>query len=107
MKRTPGLRQLYNPNRFYTRADVRRLTNLGRELVNRSDDVAWVSRAECKAADPELFFSDAPGASKFAKMICSQCVVRTECLATALWGDERFGVWGGMDAGERRKLKSR
>jgi WhiB family redox-sensing transcriptional regulator len=31
--------------------------------------------------------------------------VRLACLAFAMEGDERFGVWGGLSESERRNLK--
>jgi WhiB family redox-sensing transcriptional regulator len=37
-----------------------------------------------------------------ARLICSTCPVRAECLAAALDGNER-GVWGGLAEHERRR----
>jgi hypothetical protein len=39
-----------------------------------------------------------------AKKMCRDCPVMTDCLLYALkWEDE--GIWGGMSAVERRKIK--
>ncbi|WP_336873902.1 WhiB family transcriptional regulator [Rhodococcus qingshengii] len=38
-----------------------------------------------------------------AKRVCAGCEVRVDCLAFALANDERFGVWGGLTASERRR----
>ena len=39
-----------------------------------------------------------------AKAVCRRCVERVACLQWALDNDERHGVWGGLDADERRRL---
>jgi WhiB family redox-sensing transcriptional regulator len=33
--------------------------------------------------------------------------VQAECLEYALANDERFGIWGGLDERERRRLRRR
>ena len=42
-----------------------------------------------------------------AKLVCSGCPVRTECLAEALDNQIEWGVWGGMTERERRALLRR
>ncbi len=72
--------------------------------------------AACKGVDPDLFFPevdpDAPEgecvfefAVRRAKMICAGCPVRLLCLDGALKRGESAGIFGGLDADERRKLK--
>jgi hypothetical protein len=39
-----------------------------------------------------------------ARKVCYSCPVQTTCLLYALGRRERFGVWGGLDPGERTKL---
>lgn len=39
-----------------------------------------------------------------AKAICAQCAVVEPCLQFALENNEKFGVFGGMTAEERRRL---
>jgi WhiB family redox-sensing transcriptional regulator len=41
---------------------------------------------------------------KRAKLVCSGCPVRFECLAEALDNRIEWGVWGGMTERERRLL---
>jgi hypothetical protein len=53
------------------------------------------------AANPETFHSTAPAARTEAKKSCYGCHARIECLKQALAGDERHGVWGGLDPNER------
>lgn len=65
---------------------------------------AWMQQAVC-VGQGDLFFSDhMRTVVRKAKLICSTCPVRQQCLDYALKGDE-LGVWGGLTANERRKLK--
>lgn len=69
----------------------------------------WYEEAACASYPAELFFppSDAPSAANAAKAICQGCPVREECLSFALETAQAEGVWGGMNAGERRRLRRR
>ena len=65
----------------------------------------WTLRAKCRGMEDALF----PEASdqKRAKLVCSGCPVRMECLAEALDHRIEWGVWGGMTERERRALLRR
>jgi WhiB family transcriptional regulator, redox-sensing transcriptional regulator len=67
----------------------------------------WSRQALCTQTDPDIFFSDSPVQTEQAKVICRQCGVRDECLSHALQTGEEFGVWGGLDRDERRRLLRR
>lgn len=74
--------------------------------VDTTDPQAWVAQSACRNADPdELFVTGA--AQKRAKVVCTGCPVRTECLSDALDNRVEFGVWGGMTERERRALLRR
>ena len=62
----------------------------------------WTMRAKCRGMEDALF----PEASdqKRARLVCSGCPVRFECLAEALDNRIEWGVWGGMTERERRLL---
>lgn len=64
--------------------------------------------AACLDVEPELFFPEPGGdaAAKVteAKVVCADCPIRQECLSVALERRERFGVWGGLTASERREI---
>ncbi|MEU4205612.1 WhiB family transcriptional regulator [Streptomyces sp. NPDC026294] len=62
------------------------------------------TRPACSGDDPELWFSPLPEDRAAAKATCLRCPLRRACLTTALDSKERFGVWGGLDASERRWL---
>ncbi len=71
------------------------------------EELSWQERALCAETDPESFFPEKGGSTREAKKVCTGCEVRAECLEYALANDERFGFWGGVSVGERRKLKRR
>jgi WhiB family redox-sensing transcriptional regulator len=50
----------------------------------------------CRAHDAELWFAESPADVELAKSLCTDCPVRTECLAGALERREPWGVWGGQ-----------
>lgn len=62
----------------------------------------WMDDAACVGKPPEMFFG-APGTEAAAKALCmGSCAVREECLDYALRNNEDHGVWGGLDASQRR-----
>ena len=42
-----------------------------------------------------------------AKEICAECPVQEACLQYALATNQSAGVWGGLDEGDRRRLRRR
>lgn len=42
---------------------------------------------------------------RLAKSICYLCPVQVSCLTEALDRDDNWGVWGGLTASERKRLK--
>jgi WhiB family redox-sensing transcriptional regulator len=67
------------------------------------DAPEWRDFALCRVTDPEAFFPETGENGRPAKRVCAGCEVREACLAEALAHDERFGIWGGLTAAERRK----
>ena len=68
-------------------------------------DTSWMADAECKGMDPDLFHPGRGEDAKKAKAICSECLVRIECLDYSLANYEKVGIWGGMSERERRALR--
>ncbi|MHA6795490.1 WhiB family transcriptional regulator [Pseudonocardia bannensis] len=71
----------------------------------------WIDRAACRRFDAELFFpvgsgTPAAGQTARAQAVCECCPVTQECLGWAMRNGEVEGVWGGLDAAERRALRS-
>lgn len=67
----------------------------------------WQEQAACRDADPELFFSSEDGSRHEALSLCGACPVRTDCLEHALAHRETYGIWGGTDEQERKRLVRR
>lgn len=42
-----------------------------------------------------------------AKKVCARCVVIAQCLDYAIETNQEYGVWGGLDPVERRKVRRR
>jgi len=74
------------------------------EMIN-GQDLAWQDLANCRGADPDLFFPERGASTRTAKGICRECSVRNECLEFAIVSSEKFGIWGGLSERERRKIR--
>jgi WhiB family redox-sensing transcriptional regulator len=106
---------------------IRRLTDRAASATGRRDGIPqqlrrggaasiaegsrWQRAAACRDTPTAVFFP--AGSSQLtradeeqAKAVCSPCPVRTRCLAFALEHGEAYGVWGGLNAEERRALKT-
>ena len=72
-------------------------------------DVSWRGQAACNGIDSDMFFPDSEeeSASIAAKAICGECPVTEACLQYALATNQGAGVWGGLDEGERRRMRRR
>lgn len=72
-------------------------------------DASWRGSAACSGVESDTFFpaSEEESAAKAARGICEECPVREACLQYALATNQTAGVWGGLDAGERRRLRRR
>jgi WhiB family transcriptional regulator, redox-sensing transcriptional regulator len=71
----------------------------------------WRSSAACRGLDPDVFFADdfenkqeRAEREALAKAVCQSCEVSEDCLGYALKAGERYGIWGGLNAQERRAL---
>lgn len=75
-------------------------------------EVGWQWRAACRGDDAAVFFPphhlekkrDKLAREAQAKILCSGCPVRVECLEFAVRTREPYGVWGGLNELERRSL---
>jgi WhiB family redox-sensing transcriptional regulator len=66
---------------------------------------AWMGSALCTQTDPDMFFPEQGGSPEPAKRICDVCPVTNQCLTYALVNGFNVGVWGGLSAAERAKLR--
>ncbi|SNR62460.1 WhiB family transcriptional regulator, redox-sensing transcriptional regulator [Haloechinothrix alba] len=74
----------------------------------------WQRFGACRDMASEVFFSpehERGGVRKqrteHAKAVCRSCPVLVDCRSYALRAGERYGVWGGLDEAERKKLIDR
>ena len=65
---------------------------------------AWMDKAACIGSDPEAWFPDA-GAPAAVLKSCRECEVTAECLSFALENDIREGVFGGLSARARDRIR--
>jgi WhiB family redox-sensing transcriptional regulator len=75
-------------------------------------EVNWRADAACSGINSDLFFppgddDPTPEQTTKAKEICAQCPVQEACLQYSLATNQAAGVWGGLDAGERRRMRRR
>lgn len=70
----------------------------------------WQSRAECRirGIDPDLYFptKEDPLIDEEAFKACMNCDVQDQCLTHGIIY-ERHGYFGGVSAGERRRIRQR
>lgn len=80
------------------------------------EDFAWqvYEVLPCTTADPRIFFAEDTWrkgsgehakAEAQAKLICSSCPSKLDCLAMAIRQDIGYGIWGGYTPDERMKLR--
>lgn len=72
-------------------------------------DDDWRARAACTTKDTNLFFADGttgPNQARVdaAKAVCQHCPVINECGQWAIDARIEYGVFGGIDEIERRRL---
>lgn len=69
----------------------------------------WRTRALCAQIGGDWWYADNTphhtSEINTAKAICQMCDVQTQCLEWALNNDERYGIWGGLSAHQRQKLR--
>ena len=73
----------------------------------------WRTRAACRGMEPDLFFPHGETAHEAveqttrAKKVCTDCPVRLHCLLYALASHPQDGIWGGLTASQRTRLRHR
>lgn len=80
--------------------------------VSGFDQMPWRQEAACLSHASDLFFpagetGQAVHVIAMAKEICRDCPVGSECLFYAVSTGQRFGIWGGTDENDRRRLRRR
>ncbi|MGH3585711.1 MAG: WhiB family transcriptional regulator [Pseudonocardia sp.] len=65
---------------------------------------AWREEALCQQTDPTLFHPEPDASTRDAKRTCNACPVRLECRDYAITNGEQWGIWGGIEQAELRRL---
>lgn len=73
-------------------------------MVCEGERVSWQLQAACRGVPTEVFYPERSTQVASPLAVCASCPVRAHCLAEAL-DREEMGVWGGMTADDRRKLR--
>lgn len=68
---------------------------------------AWRDRAACLGLDVNMFYPERGDATEEARAICHGCPVREDCLDWALRHEPDFGIWGGVGAVARGRIRGR
>lgn len=69
------------------------------------DPELWREKASCRDLDTAIFFADTPDGLETAKSICRGCPVRKECFDFALRTRQNYGVWGGENFDDAKRLR--
>ncbi len=75
--------------------------------------MTWRERAECRDADPEIFFIGTQGrgyatkeTTRRALAYCHRCTVWAQCLDFAISESRNdHGIWGGLTSTQRIRLR--
>lgn len=65
----------------------------------------WTLDAICAQIGGDAWYPEKGGNPGHIKAVCTGCPVRSQCLDYALENGEAFGIWGGLTAKQRRKLR--
>lgn len=86
-------------------------------VIELADKVAEIGLDHIPCAQaPELFFPErheggnggyAPGILRMAVKACEGCPIKIDCGIYAIKFEEEYGVWGGMTAAERAKIRGK
>ncbi|MFV2196000.1 WhiB family transcriptional regulator [Nocardiopsis sp. LOL_012] len=70
-------------------------------------DFHWSEWAACQGSDLNVFFSNGRHIQDRARAVCGRCPVRAACLADAIEQGDQFGIRGGLNPQERRRVAFR
>jgi len=76
------------------------------------DGRSWRACAACADVPSDVFFpvgetGEALVQIARAKAVCARCPVRESCLDFALRTNQQYGIWGGTDEDQRRRIRRR
>lgn len=63
------------------------------------------NEARCAQSDPDEWFPEKGGSTRWALSICRRCPLLEECREWAIEHNEPYGVWGGTTAKQRDLIR--
>jgi WhiB family redox-sensing transcriptional regulator len=90
-----------------------RRRNKGEQFNSLNMDTEWTKRAACKGMtelfipSKQTYWAELEENQRYAKKICADCLVNSECLEYALAHPAKHieGIWAGTTEKERRALR--
>lgn len=78
-----------------------------RRVMRGERNTVWMEQARCAGVTSVDFFAEEDDdlGNRLAIAICNDCPVRAECLAMSIEEQIWFGVWGGLTAAQRARVK--
>src|ERR1700722_5022286 len=73
-------------------------------VIHGASATPWWVDALCRQHTPDLWFPESEAGME-AVAICAECPVRTDCLSWAIEHNERYGIWGGVSARGRQRIR--
>lgn len=70
----------------------------------QGEDLDWQGQGSCRQYPTDMFYPVKEKQAYPAIQICKECPVWKECANWALAQREELGVWGGLTAGDRRRI---
>lgn len=78
-------------------------------------EATWRASAACQGNTAAVFYPPSTTETReqrgrregAARELCGRCAVREPCLEYALYVQEPYGIWGGLNELERRRLLRR
>ena len=86
------------------------MSSLQQNIVQQDNAEGWQRFAACSGEMSTAFYPPVHTEDRRAKRlresrakaVCASCPVKSDCLDHAITHDERYGIWGGQTAKERR-----
>jgi WhiB family redox-sensing transcriptional regulator len=76
------------------------------ERASETTATPWREFALCLNYEPDLWYSEEAGDGVKAVRICAECPVRSDCLGWAIARNENDGIWGGVSARGRMRMRA-
>ena len=66
---------------------------------------AWMAVGSCRGSSMKVYFPERGASAERAREVCRSCPVQGECLSYAMADPDLAGVWEGLTARERVRMR--